>query len=420
MVGKFTVEGWIRAKVDYSQATGTFGDTDHFYFKNHSQFKFGEESKSSRIKSFEYTDKQEKVTYFTTFGYDQIGVSFTVVAEDSKDRGSIFRSSLSRAIRGYKNFTQYFLNDICPKSIKATLKSQSLLISLYGFLEDLTSKQQNSLLRKIKRSLHEYTSDVRFVLANKGLEEHSDERSMRLLTMKEFNDLSKFDFNTITVVSGEIYLFVGHHLFATWFILEDPSLSLKTVATWGFISSLKLKDLHYEIEDYSEKVERLKTNLDRKEKSFIPTGLGSFQEQLIELEKEQVFIEDDLREFTTLSSRIYKGLEKNEYSNQIVSVLENMNSLPHSTFQAYGILRMKQLGRFTSFKRSLVGLSLQLKKLEMKLMRREVGLFVFLLVLISAFVYVSAIEISYIADILQILTFLVAFGILVLRFLPTR
>lgn len=403
--------------MDYSQNIEP-SDIDHYYFRNYSQFKFAEDDNSSRIKSLEYTDEQEKITYTAIFAYDQIGISFTISSEDSKERASIFNSSLTRAISGYKNFIKHFLNENCPKSLGVTLSSKRLLISLYGFLEDLNPSEQEKLLHKIKSSLKEYTPKIRVILNDQD----DFKESIRPLTLRELEDMQRFDFDIIIIVPKEVYLYVGHHLFAKWFILEDPSLSLQKVATWGFISSLKLKDLHYEIEDFYEKIERIKANLDRKERSWIPIGLGLLQEQLIELEREQIFIEDDLREFTTLSDKIYESIKKNERSNQIRHALELMDSLPHSIFQAYGILEMKQLGRFANFKRSLVGLSSQLKKLEAKFNKRRIVIFPFFLAFIAVITTIcrSALDISYLADVLQILTFIVAFVILVLRFPPTQ
>lgn len=113
MVDKFVLEGWIRAKLDYSQSTSFIADVNQFYFDNHTEFSFEDESKSNRVKYFEFTDAEEKIQYLVTFGYDQIGVRFTVVTreEKAKDRFSIFQSSLSRAVNGYRNFRTHFLSE---------------------------------------------------------------------------------------------------------------------------------------------------------------------------------------------------------------------------------------------------------------------------------------------------------------------
>ena len=236
--------------------------------------------------------------------------------------------------------------------------------------------------------------------------------------------MSRFDFGTIIVVCGEIYLFVDHHLFATYFILEDPSLSLMTVAKWGFISSLKLQDLHYEMKDYYRKIENLRTNLEKTRKSLIPRGLNLRREELTDLEKTQTIIEDDLREFTNLSNKIYDGVNSNEFATKLWYVLNTMESLPHSLFHAYGILSMGKLGRFSGFKRDLLVLGSELKILEMKFKKIELDITIltllFLLIVVPVSVYASRIEIEYIADIFQILTFGVAFILLVLRFWPKR
>ena len=187
MVDKFVFEGWIRAKLDYSQSSNFIADVNQFYFDNHTKFNFEDENKSNRIKYLEFIDNEEKIRYLVTFGYDQIGVRFTVVTreEEAKDRTSIFQSSLARAIKGYRNFKEYFLNEICPRSMNMEFASQNLLVVLYGFFEGLSTRQQNSLLRKMKSALKDYTSDVKFLLANEKLMDYSDKKEIRALTLKE-------------------------------------------------------------------------------------------------------------------------------------------------------------------------------------------------------------------------------------------
>ena len=390
---------------------------------------FEDENKSNRIKFLEFTDEEQDVVYLVTFGYDQIGLRFTVVTRkervNPKDRISIFQSCLSRAVKGYRNFKEYFLSEICPESTKIQFapRAQSLLLSLYGFFKGLSTKQQNSLLKKMKSALKEYTSDVRFVLTDEKLIDPSDKKEIRALTMGELEELSRFDFGTI-VICGEIYLFVDHHLFGTYFIFEEPSLGLITVAEWGLISSLKLQDLHYEIKDYSSRTERLKTNLKGMRKSIIPRGLDLQREDVIDLERSQAIIENDLKEFTNLSRKIYNGIERNKHSKKVRYVMDTMESLPHSLFQAYGILKLEQLGRFSGFKRDLLELSSELKKLEMSFKKAELYITVLvllaLLLVVPAIVYALEVDIGYLANIFQILTFGVALILLTLRFWPKR
>ena len=430
MVDKFVLEGWIRAKLVYSQSANFVADINQFYFDNHERLSFEDENKSYRIKYLEFTDEEHGILYLVTFGYDQIGIRFSVVTRKERanpeDRFSIFQSSLSRAVKGYKKFKEYFSSEICPESLKIEFapRAQSLLLSLYGFLEELSIEQQNCLLKKMKSSLEEYTSDVRFVLTSDKLIDPSEKREIRGVTMEELEALSRFDFGTILVVCGEIYLFVDHHLFGTYFIFEDRSLGLITVAKWGFISSLKLQDLHYEIKDHSSKKTRLKTDLLEMRKSWFPRGLDLRREGLIDLEKSQVIIEGDLDEFTHLSREIYNGIERNEHSKKVRYVMDVMESLPHSLFQAYGILNLEQLGRFSGFKRDLLELNLELKKLEMKFKKAELyitGLVLLgLLLAVPIIVHTSGLDIGYMANIFQILTFGVAMILLTLRFWPKR
>jgi hypothetical protein len=423
MVRKFVLEGWITARLAYSPSTRFFTDLNEFYFANHTGFDFGDDNRS-RIKCFDFTDEDEDVSYSATFGYDRIGIRFTIATQEetAKDRISILRSSLSKAIKGYKNFKKHFLSKKCPESVKIEFneRSEKLLIVLFGFFDGLSTKQQNNLLRKIKTLLREYTSDVQFLLTNEEMTDYSDKQEIRALTLRELEELTRFDFCTIFIVCGEIYLYVNHHLFARYFILEDPSLGLVTVARWGLISSLNLLNLHYIIKAFDKEIEDLRSKLKEMNKKVIPSGLNAQTEKLIQLEKERISIENDLREFTKLSHEIYIGLNRSEHSMKILDTMNAMESLPHSLYHAHGILTMQKLGRLSGFRESLESLNSERKMLEMKFKKREACLTLLVLTVVSVALYSAGLEIGYLADILQILTFGVAIVLLLVRFWPSR
>lgn len=422
MLSKFVLEGWIRAKL--ASPRGFYGDPNQFYFDNHTDFSFGDKNKSTRVKFLEFTDDEENILFMITFGYYDIGIKFTVTTrrEETEDRGLIFEASLSNAVKGYRKLKEHFLSEICPKSVETDFAWQSLLIVLYRYLQGLDTEQKNSLLKEMKSKLEKFASEVKFVLIDEGLKDYSDEREIRAVTMSELEARSRFDFDSILVVCEDIYLVVKHHLFATQFFLEDPTQSLTKIAEWGYISSLKLLDLHYEIKAFDKDITEARTSLKETNKKVFPTGLESQRVKLINLEKSRIIVEDELREFTNLSDKIYDGIRESEHSAKIFNVLNAVKSLPHSLYQAYGMLTMIELGKFSNFGRILGSLKSEFEILETKMKKVELYVTAIALlalsIVISSAIYLTRLEIGYLSDIIQILTFIVAIILLVIPLWP--
>jgi len=427
-MAKYVLEGWIRAKLHYGTSTNMITDPNEYYFANHTKFNIESGDKSSRVKSFEYRDEEENIVYSIIFGYNQIGISFAVETTEEKDGISILESFLSRVVKGYNKLKKYFINEICPRTLNIEFGWQNLLICLTGFFRELNIRQQNSLLERMKSSLKKYTSNAKFVLINEELKDYSDE-SNKLLTMKNYEELARFDFDTIFLTIGdELYLYVDHHMFATEFFLDDLSLSINTVAKWGFISSLVLSDFYYEDREYNHDIVNLGESLTKIAKKLIPIGLDLQDEKLRKLEKTGLILENEFNEFRNLSNKIYEGIAKFEHPSKIRYILNTMDSLPHSLDMAYAVLKLSELGKFSNFKRILENLRSDLNILEIKLKKMEIYVMVVVLLTLAVGLFVGNHfaggqlnpVISYVADILQILTFGVAIILLMIRLWPRR
>lgn len=414
------LEGWIRAKLEHAQSSFYPSDPNQYYFDNHDRFDFGEEYKAERVKFKKFIDKEENVEFLISFGYNEIGIKFNVVSRDqsNSDRLSIFKAALAKAVKGYRNFKEHFINRICPKPPEAKLVSPSLLIVLYGFFKGLNKREKSKLLKEMKSSMEDYTSEVKFILTNGKPTEFSSEEDIRATTIEELEIAERLDFSEILVVCDEVYLFVKHHLFARYFFFEDPSQSILTVAWWGFISSLKLQNLYYEVKLLSHDKGEFKEKLTKMKTKRIPSGLDRRREELLALEKRQTIIEDDLREFVKLSNEIYNAINSSQQSTRLWLALQSMRSLPHSLDQAYAMLELNKLGRFSSLMRDLQLWRNELNTIEVKLNRTQLvitfSVLGALVLLVLIFKYLGF-EIGFIADSLQILTFVVAIILLLIR-----
>ena len=422
MSEKFFLEGYIRAKLGYPLLPS---DRYHWYFDNHNKFNFEAQQNSWKIKSSEFVDEDRDISYLFTFGYDELGIKFTVVNRkeriDNISRISIFKFSLDRAVKGYRAFKDHFLNEICPDSLKLEFIEQNLVINLFGFFNGLNIKEQNTLMKEMRSCLKKYTSNLKFFLISENLKDYSDVEVAKVLSPMKIEELSRFDFDTISIIVNRIYLFVDHHLFARYFFLEDTSLGLLNVANWGFFCSLKLHDIHFELEDYGINVNKAEENLNNIKKQCYPIGIDAQRENLILLEKKRVLLEDDLREYLTLADKIYDGLNKYKHYEKVYNLLRIMRSLPHTLYQAYGILSVSRLGGLSNHKIILENMNSDLRIIEIKNKRIEiiitslilVGLFI-ILHLLKVY-YGNLVDVGYLADILQILTFIVAMIIMVTR-----
>ena len=75
-------------------------DVNEFWLNNH--MNFNSEDGSIRIKFHRLNDPEENIEFSTAFGYNEIGVGFsveTILNDKNVDRASIFVSSLSMFAR---------------------------------------------------------------------------------------------------------------------------------------------------------------------------------------------------------------------------------------------------------------------------------------------------------------------------------
>ncbi len=301
---KLTLEGWIRGKLLYS---GFYGDANAYYTTIHKEFT--SEDKETRIKGITYEDADTGIIYSAVFGYDEIGIKFTV-SSNTTDFVQAFGEMLSKSVIGYKNFRKFFLEEIAPK--KANLEffenSEKMLIVPYTSGNWLSAGEEIDLINKAKDVLKANAAEVEFIRTNVEKSKEESKHKIEPLTLNDLELLSKYDFIKVIVVLGNPYVFVEHHFFANSFILDDPSLSVNYVAKWGFITSLKLQDINYDLDSCIAKVRLLRERIDNLRSKKIPYQVTLLKQDLIETQKLYAIVEDDLREFSLLSEKISGGL----------------------------------------------------------------------------------------------------------------
>jgi hypothetical protein len=154
-------------------------------------------------------------------------------------------------------------------------------------------------------------------------------------------------------------------------------------------------------------------------KARFPIRLDRRRKELLVLEKRQAIVANDLKETINLSNSIYDGLKESDYSDTIWGLLGSAGSLPHSLDQAYAMLELNKLGRFSSLMRDLQLRRNELDIIEAKQSRTRLyitfSLFGALGLLVPIIKYLGF-EIGFIADFLQILTFVVAMILLLIKY----
>lgn len=417
---------WVRAKIDYLSGN-FFGDIEKLYSEKHRKFNVDIENKSTRLKSVEYKDTETKINYYLTFGYDELGIKFDVNSNINKVEDILpnFESILKRALLGYKNFKNYFLKKICHQDLKISILSgsENMLINMYNVFNQLTTKQRNLIIQKTKKILNEKTAHIEIINIKKERNSQSENKEIKVLTFGEVLKDQKFDFNSIKLIFDGVYLFVDHHLFASRFILEDPSLSVNTVAEWAFFTSLKLWDLNFDIQEFSTMMQDLRKRIEIMNSKRIPFGVDLLEEDLIRLKKRHSLIEEDLREFSLLSEKIFEGLRLNCESRNILTILLEIRSLPNSLERAWGILEIRELGRFSSLKRNILELTPDVQIIKSQFRKAEfvlIGLSLILVTFVTIIVLLVGADLGNFADFVQILTFVIAIMILILRFMPVN
>lgn len=424
-MSKFVVQGWIRGKLLYRTFDNVGMDPYSYYYANHTDFKFGKVNQTKRIKSYKYIEKGSNVTFFITFGYNEIGIRFNLETIGEKNELIIFESLIKKAVLAYRQLKKDFLQNFCPNTIKITFDWEALLLSIHGFFRGLQTKQKNQLLQKMKNSLKTYSTIVKIAT----LQNLNDYPKQMIIPKKIFPmsaplNLPLNDFRRIILTIDEDYLFfIKHHLFATQRLVGDVSHGLQDVAKWGFVSSLFLSDFHFENEDYYKNLARFQKSIQKPLEKTLFFGLDTQEESLNLLEKTANLLEKKLKEFGNISNSIYDSIKNTKNEFQINNLLNDMKSLPHSISVAYGILTEQNLGSFSYYEGDLKDLRLDFQGIKIKYRKRElyltsgILLFFFGTILVLNFFaeWKLTTGISQIADILQILTFVVAFIYLAMR-----
>lgn len=267
----------------------------------------------------------------------------------------------------------------------------------------------------------QYSSNVHVICKNKKDKKVSNDVDIKIKTLKDLEEEAKYDFIDVTVAWGDIYLFVDHYFFRSRFSMFDPSLSVNTVAYGGFVCSLVLQDVHYELKALGVKMGNLRIRIDGMSKKTFPSSVDVFKEELTRLEKTYSIINSDLRDYTSLSNKIFESLSTDEESKRLFGVLRLAVSLPDSLFIAENVLDLNRLEYFSTFKREIVNLRADVKILELRFNRSEVGVTVIVMLSLAtvvAFLVYYSVRIDQFADFIGILTFGIALTLLILRFWP--
>jgi hypothetical protein len=427
-MGKYVIEGWIRARLTYLTSDNV-GIDQFSYFSSHFK-EFGNTAslRNLRVKVFIYSDKDTGITFSAYFAYDQIGIQFCAETQEKIDSIEAFKGLVEKGVKGYRSFKDYFLKEICPSNIQIEFNWEALLLSLYGFIKKSGSQtKERAKLDAFVDFLKKYTSEPEEAIFSKGLGKPKPPPSIEQIKIETMADVMKAqddEFYSVFLTLGEENAFdIKHHLSASSFFLHDMSSDLNTVAKWGFNSSLFLTDFHIENEEFSSQIEALRKSAKEACEKKFAFGSDTLQETLTTLEKKSRYLDEELQEFETLSTKIYSAINENEQSDRIFEVLNSVESLPHSLSFAYGVLKLRELGVFKGYKSVLDDIRLDLNIVDIKLRHFELYTVISLVILLSIIVpigyYVNKDVtdglLSPIANILQILTFVVAVMLLALR-----
>ncbi len=114
----------------------------------------------------------------------------------------------------------------------------------------------------------------------------------------------------------------------------------------------------------------------------------------------------------------------NQESKQLRHPLSNMRSLPNSLTEAWSILEIQRLGKFSTYKRTFLEINADIEMISSRFEQSELLITALSLAVLSSVVasltYFLHFDISFTANFVQILTFAIALTLLLLRFWPKR
>jgi hypothetical protein len=428
-MSKNTLYAWIRAKVWYP----SFYYSNKFYRENFENFRYPNDvSKMGKLRIFRWFCEEQKVNIVATFGYDQIGIHLYTDVQKKEEYSIIeIKEAIYRIIKGYQNFKEYFLKDVCPlkkdnDNSDFKLVSEKILVELFEFIDGMDVKHQKSLLNELESYLYNYSSDNKIMLFDSNI---------KIKTNEDFQTQEPV-FDSIYVTCENISLFIYHYI-ATQALALDPSHSIIDASKWGFFSSMALLDLHYDIKELYESIEEERVKLKNLLIKHLPLGLDTYRERSIELEDMAKRTEKNLEDIIDLSKQIYDSLkkpffyqkgrigflkERPDLAIKVTDLIRNMDSLPHTQFEAGGILELHELGGLRNIRESVDEINDNIELLEIRSNRRinvlEIILSIPILICIIGIVLSYQLDISRWADILQIVTFVLALLILLIRIRP--
>jgi len=422
-----TMRMWIRARLKYP-----FSYTHEWYFNNSEKFHFPSEAERYfRILLLRRFDEELKVNEVIYFGYDQLGLFCEKDCEilNKKDISEKLVETTRVLIAAYEKFKNYFVSQICPKNCandNYSFFAERILIDISEFLEALDRNDKVKVLKQLTQFLKNYVRDPQVVIFSKELENLATEKVIKSV---DFNE--EKEFFSIEIICERIYLFIYHYSVTMPF--WDPSQGLLDCAQYGFFSSLKILDLHYSVKELFRKISEENKKIELLKKSKLKRGLSLYRRRAIELEEEARTCEKRTSELVNFAHALHEGLkspydysfsERPEYYLSVYTLLSNMDSLPESLFEAGGFLETYQMGGLRNYVDSVRPLKTEIKTLNLHVKKQKLRLFIGLLILMviapSGLFYLlyGKLELTFIADLVQILTFVIALLILLLDIWP--
>jgi len=414
---------WVRACVWYP--VRVYGN--RLYLENLNRFRFSPDTdRYGRLRFLRWFSDYEKVSVLALFGYNQIGIQLHVDLElkDYEDMFAAIKTAIERIIKGYQKFKEYFLKEVCPLNIqevkdeKFDFKAEKLLIDVSEFLIRIDTKQRNAIIQKMYKFLQNYSSDINFVLFDSALRKPVAKKPEKESVFYE-----------VYVIIESIRLFIYHYL-TTGALSLDPSKSILDICRCGFLSSMALLDIHYDLEEFYRLISEERSKLSELNKRRFPLGLDIHEEKVVQLRKQAMDIENNLEELISLSSEINESLRKPydfsvksdeipEYASTVIGLVNNMNSSPYSQFEAAGILETYELGGLRRVKESVDELDFNLRTLQVHYARVmnfvQMGILISLTFILFVIIWFFNINLGSVADILQIATFFLALLLLLIN-----
>ena len=416
-----------------------------FYFKQLKDFRFPKDTiEHGKIRTIIDFNKEERVDIRAIFGYDQLGVQLE--AGSIKVHIKEIQDALSRIIRAYTSFRKRFLKEICPSTMNdeklnnTSLEDETLLLDLSEYLEGLDEQNKHNTMIMVDKYIHSIglSTYVELVPFNSKLEAINKQMKTGIefgesfidaTVLKDLTPLQKQEFKNFynTYIIGEKIFFIIYHHIVTPAMSDRQGAGIIDMCRIGFWVNMTLYDLHYDMLDLDSLLEQEQEALSESIKSRLSSGIADYEERLIRLETRARRIDKDSEAFVDLSLKFFDSMKKPfeyssgktlvDYSTEMKRLLSKMESRPDSKLESAIHIEYRHLGVRVRYRDRLEQLGSDLRLLKIKSVQTENKLyFTFSILLIVVFFVIAQIyDLSLIANILQVITFVLALLLLLMN-----